>query len=108
MIRLEWQNSQSGYGFWRSRVDVSGGGTSDYILLNYNTTRTTVGVYPTTRAKAQYTISSVEMIDAGTAKWIDWPIGASTSNKTDTLLGIATAVRLVSLVGAASMEIVSI
>lgn len=108
MIKLQWQDNTNGYGFWRAWINVSNGGISDYILLNYNTSRTTVAVYPSTRAKAQYTISSTAMIDAGTAKWIDWPIGATTADKTDTLLGIATAIRLVSLIGTASMEILSI
>lgn len=108
MIRLQWQTSSDGYGFWRANVSVSSGQTSDYILVNYNLTRTTVAVYPATRAKAQYTVSSPEMVAAGTAKWIDWPIGNTNRDATDTLLGIATAIRLVSIVGAASMEVLSV
>lgn len=106
MISLLW--SDDNYGFWRAGVSVTGGGTSDWIMVNYNNARTTVAVYPTTRAKAQYTIDSPEEIAAGTAVWIDWPIGAITSPRTDTLIGVATGIRLVSLVGSASMEVLSI
>ncbi len=106
MISLEW--SDSTYGFWRASVTVAAGATSDWVMVNYNNSRTTVAVYPTTRAKAQYTVDSPAKINAGTAVWIDWPVGAITSARTDTLMGVATGIRLVSVVGAASMEILSI
>lgn len=106
MITLQWDSSN--YGFWRASVDVTAGATSDWVMVNYNNTRTTVAVYPTTRAKAQYTVDSVAEINAGTATWIDWPLGATTSPKTDTLMGVCTGIRLVSVIGAASMEVLSI
>lgn len=106
MISLQWDGGQ--YGFWRAGVSVSSGQTSDWILVNYNNARTTVAVYPSTRAKAQYTVDQVSEITAGTAVWIDWPLGATTSPKTDTLLGVCTGIRLVSVIGTASMEVLSI
>ena len=106
MINLVWDGEQ--YGFWRASASVAGGQTSDWILVNYNNSRTTVAVYPTTRAKAQYTVDPVSKINAGTAVWIDWPVGNITSPRTDTLMGVCTAIRLVSIVGAASMEVLSI
>lgn len=106
MITLDWDLTS--YGFWRASVSVSAGATSDWVMVNYNNSRTTVAVYPTTRAKAQYTVDSVAKINGGTAVWVDWPIGATTSPKTDTLLGVCTGIRLVSIVGAASMEVLSI
>ncbi len=106
MIKLQWNDSE--YGFWRASVSVSGGATSDYVVVNYNNARTTVAVYPATRAKAQYSVDSIAKIDAGTAVWIDWPIGAITAPRSDTLIGVCTAIRLVSVIGSASMEVLSI
>lgn len=106
MIKLQW--SDQTYGFWRADVTVTSGQTSDWVMVNYNNSRTTVAVYPSGRAKAQYTVASEAEINAGTATWIDWPLGAANTARTDTLLGVATGIRLVSITGSAKMEILSI
>lgn len=106
MITLQWDGEQ--YGFWRAGASVTSGQTSDWILVNYNNSRTTVAVYPTTRARAQYTVDPVSEINAGTAVWIDWPLGNITAPRTDTLMGVCTAIRLVSVIGSASIEVLSI
>jgi hypothetical protein len=108
MIPLTWTDVGDGYGFWRASASVASGATSDYIRVNYNNSKTTVAVYPSNRARAQYTIDSPEEIVAATAVWIDWPLGNITSARTDTLLGVVTGIRLVSVSGTASMEVLSI
>ena len=105
MIELEWQE-QDGYGFYKASVSVTGGNTSDYVKMNFNT-QTSVAVYPNNRARCEFTISPITDVEAGTATWIRWPRGNVRRDTADTLIGVASAVRLVSVSGAATMEVLA-
>ncbi len=105
MIILEWQ-SGDGYGYFYKEVEVTSGQTSDYVKIEHDTI-TSVAIYPQGRAKVQYSLSSLQKLDASEAEWIDWPIGAITRNDADTIIGVASAVRLVSLNGDAKIEVLA-
>ena len=55
--------------------------------------------------KFQYTFSSTEKVEAGTANWIDWDNGDVTSNTGATFTAPVTAVRGVSVSGAITIEV---
>ncbi len=93
-------------GFYSAKVSVTAGNTSDFVKLPYNA-ETTVAVYPDTRARCEFTISPIADVEAGTATWLTWSLGTVTNDDADTLLGVASAVRLVSEQGAATMEVIS-
>lgn len=105
MITLEWQE-QDGYGFYKTKVDVAAGATSDYIKLNFNT-ETSVAVYPTNRARCEFSVSPLADVEAGTATWIAWPLGNVRTESADTIIGVASAIRLVSDAGSATMEVLA-
>lgn len=110
MISLDW-NSGSGYGFWSKTVTVADAETSDYVKLNYEAT-TSVAIFPESnddRAKVQYTLTKIDLVDSE-ARWLDWPKGVINGNQTgesDTIVGVVSAVRLVSLSGNATMEVIA-
>ena len=106
MIELVWQDETNEYGYYRASTSVADGETSDYIKANYNT-QPTVAVYPAGKCYVEYTLSSPSEIDAGNAEWINWPIGNTKKNAADTVIGVISAVRLVSVNGAATMEVLS-
>ena len=106
MIKLMFISSGDEYGFYRAKVTVADGETSDYVKMNYNTDAA-VAVYPSNRACVEYSISSPADIDAGNGEWIKWPLGTVKSNAEDAIIGVISAVRLVSESGAATMEILS-
>lgn len=103
MIRIRFDNKTA---FFSGKVTVATGETSDYAILPYNA-ESSVAVYPSGRAKCQYTLSKVADVEAGTATWIDWPLGVVSANDADTIIGVASAVRLVSLQGEATMEVIA-
>lgn len=105
MITMEALNEE-GFGFYYVEVSVTGGQTSDYVKLPYNA-QSSVAIYPNNRAKVQYTLSSIDKLEAGTADWIDWPLGSINRNDSDTIVGVATSVRLVSDNGVARMEVLA-
>jgi len=105
MITLDWQTGE-GYGYFYKEVSVVGGATSDYVRLEHDTI-TSVALYPNNRAKVQYSLSNYTKLDAGTADWIDWPLGSINRNDADTIIGVASAIRLVSDNGAARMEVLA-
>ena len=106
MIELVWQDETEEYGYYRASVTVASGDASDYVKTNYNT-QPTVAVYPSGRCYVEYTLSTPAVIDAGNAEWIKWPIGNTRRNAADTVVGVVSAVRLVSITGAATMEVLS-
>lgn len=98
--------TNEGFGFYYTEVSVTGGQTSDYVKLPYNA-QSSVAIYPNNRAKVQYSLSSIDKLEADTADWIDWPLGSINRNDSDTIIGTATAVRLVSVNGTARMEVLA-
>ena len=104
MIELNWQ--QSNYGFYSQEASVVGGATSDAIKMEFNVTPT-VYLFPSGRAYIEYTGDSIADVEAGSADWVKWPLGNSRKAVSDTLLGTATAIRLVSVNGAATVKVVA-
>lgn len=105
MITLEWQ-TEVGYGYFYKEVSVNNNETSDYVRLEHDTI-TSVAVYPDNRAKVQYSLSSIDKLENDTADWIDWPLRNVRRNSADTIVGVAIAIRLVSVNGAARMEVLA-
>ena len=56
----------------------------------------------TNEAKIQFTISQKSEVDAGTAVWEDWPLGANIGTVSDQLSGPVTALRAIT--GTASAD----
>lgn len=108
MITLDF-NSNGNYGVYSAEVSVSSGNTSDWVKLEYNTS-TSVAVHPSGangRAKCEYTLSDFDLVQSGGARWLDWPLGNVRQSDADFIIGAATAVRLVSINGAAVMEVLA-
>lgn len=63
-----------------------------------------VVVSPSTSARLQFTISSKEAINAGTATWVDWEDGDVSEARARVISGTVSALRLVS-VGASIWEV---
>lgn len=107
MITPKWQEVQGEYGTYRATTSVVDGGTSDAVQILYNSARTSVGLYPEGEAYVAYTLSPIADVNNDTATWIKWPLGNLTVNGADSLISTATAVRLVSVTGAATIDVVS-
>ena len=105
MITLEF-NRSGNYGVYSATSSVEDGETSDWIKLEYNTS-TSVAVHPEGRAKCEYTLTPFDDVVAGNAKWLDWPLGIIRNSDADFIIGAATAIRLVSISGAASIEVLA-
>lgn len=105
MITLNF-NREGNYGVYSATVDVADGQTSDWVKLEYNTS-TSVAVHPDGRAYCEYTLTPFDDVVAGNAKWIAWPLGRIRNPDSDFLIGAATAIRLVSENGAATMEVLA-
>lgn len=104
MNSLEWAGEDN-FGYYYYKETVAGGATSDPVLLPFNVT-ISAAVYPLNRAKIQATISTKEDVENGTANWVDWNLGVVNQNSSDALVGAATAIRLVSEQGEATMEVI--
>ena len=82
-------------------------GTSAAFIRQTDTTNVAVGVYPTSgTANVQITLSHPDLIEAGTAKWIDWASGAVATNTIDSIDSPITAIRIVVAGGSADYDIV--
>ena len=104
MINLEWKQDGNDYGYFFAETSVASGATSDFVKLEHNVL-TTVYVFPDSRCTVEYTPDDVATINAGAADWLPWPKGRVRNATSDTILGVASAVRLVSVNGAARMKI---
>ncbi len=87
---------------------VPDGATSAPIIINEGIRTVTICLIPANGAsgKAQYSTSSAENVDNGTANWRDWPRGVITEIQDDVLNAPVTAVRAVSEVGSLTLEAV--
>lgn len=94
MIKLAWSSDVNDYGYYRAEISFSG--TSDSIVLASGMEQISVALHPTSSARIEYTLSSLDKVSLGTAKWIVWPLGDITSGKADSLLSAVTAIRGVS------------
>ena len=102
-------NNNGNYGVYSAEISVADGETSGFVKLEYNTS-TSIAVHPSGsngRAKCQYTLSDFDLVQSGSARWLDWPLGTIKSSDADFIIGAATAVRLVSERNAAVMEVLA-
>ena len=104
MINLEWKQDNNDYGYFFAEASVEDGQTSDFIKLEHNAL-TTVYAFPEGRCTVEYTPDDVATINAGNADWLSWPKGRVRRDTSDTILGVVSAVRLVSDNGAARVKI---
>lgn len=65
-----------------------------------------LALHPAGTAKVQFTLSGDNLVVAGTARWIDWARGNVTVATADISEGDVTAVRAVSVSGAAVLEVI--
>jgi len=89
---------------FEASVSTTGQGVSAPLIVRHLSDMT-VTVIPTVAAKCQYSTSTRQEIDAGSATWIDWPSGNVSSAVTDAFLYRVIAVRLNSS-AAAKLEVV--
>jgi len=78
--------------------------TSDALMIPKEDIDAVVAVSPGTSATVQYTISSFNNVEDGTAIWIDWTDGEVTEITASTITGNITALRLIST-GASTWEV---
>lgn len=83
---------------------VGGGETGNPILVLGKPV--SIALHPSGTAKIQYTLSREALVAANTARWIDWARGNVTVPTVDIAEGSITACRVVSVSGAAVVEVV--
>lgn len=105
MTNVVWSSNTSDYGFWRAELTFTS--TSEPIYLASGATNVSVAIHPvsSSNSKIEYTLSSKDKVNNGTAKWLVWAIGESTESKADKLLSAITAIRGVSS-GSATIEVI--
>lgn len=84
-------------------------GTSDWFAVPSCTPAISVAIHPAAgqTARAEYTLSSPAEIEAGTAKWIPWPLGDVSASSSDALLTMCVAIRGVASGGTAAIEVLA-
>lgn len=91
MIELQLGTGEE-RGFYRASTTFSGTSEPIHLLGHYH--NVSVAVHPETgTARVEATLSTVAEVEAGTARWIEWPRGDVASAADDGLLTSATAVR---------------
>ncbi|MFW0778408.1 MAG: hypothetical protein ACN2B6_11905 [Rickettsiales bacterium] len=106
MIVMEKQRDLNNYGSYRAEVTTTS--TSDAVILRPHVKSTSVGLYATSGAYVEYTLSTLDKVEAGTADWIVWPLGVVSANSTDSIMSTVTAVRAVSESGdSVTIEVVA-
>lgn len=92
--------------FW---LELAVTGTSDSIYIPPGMMSISVALHPAVgqTARIEYTLSSSARINAGTARWIAWPLGDISASNADSLLTTAAAIRVVSSSGTATLELVA-
>lgn len=103
MISLVWKQGED-YGYFYNETSVASGATSDFVKLEHDT-QATVYIFPDNRAKVQFTGDDISVLAAGGGDWLDWPLGTVNRDDADTIVGVVSAVRLVSVNGAATMKV---
>lgn len=83
-------------------------GTGDYLFFPHDKRFLTVEVTPTVSAKIQSTNSDSSEVRNGTAIYRDWPRGVVTGYTKDVVVHGVTALRLVAIDGAATMEVLAL
>lgn len=109
MIRANYSRTPDEYGFWKSSVLVDRT-TSDYVILTSEMRRVMVAIHPIggATARAEFTFSSLDSIEASTAKWIPWIPSTVEVSTASEIPFPATAVRAVSTGGSATFEFCAI
>jgi len=97
----------SRFGYKRAELVIASGQTSSPLIVDIIYNAMTIAVIPQGSAKAQYTICTKEDIDIDKAVWFDWNIEETTVAAADTVYGVVTAIRLVSLSGNATIKVVA-
>ena len=99
-----------GQAVYEYQETVADGVTSEFIMAPDNAGKLrdwSVAVIPAGTARVEYTLSGRDTVAAGGGNWQQWDDGNVTSITSD-LLGPVTAVRVVSVTGAATIEVVAV
>lgn len=83
---------------------VGSGETGKPIYIRGKTA--SIALHPAGTAKVQFTLSREALVAANTARWVDWSRGNVTTPVVDIPEGPITACRVVSVSGAAVIEVV--
>lgn len=89
-------------------LTLTAGQTSEVILADQRTgPRPSVVLHPNPigTGQVQATLSSVQDIEAGTARWVPWPSGTVAVTTLDVIVASFTALRAVCLTGAIVVEV---
>lgn len=90
-------------GFFRTEVQFTT--TSQPVRIPVGPEFISAAIHPASgTARVEFTLSSPEVIEAGNARWIAWPLGDVSSGRADALISAVTAVRGVAS-GSAVLEI---
>lgn len=105
MIEITWSRQPDDMGYYTLSLDFSA--TTDWIMLPSSITQLSVAVHPAVgqTARIEYTLSSMALCRAGTAKWIAWDLGDVSVSSADELMSCATAIRGVRSAGTATLEV---
>jgi hypothetical protein len=90
-------------------ISIVFSGTSEPVMIQAGYSGVSVAIHPAVgqTARVEYTLSCQTEIDAGTAKWLTWPLGNVISSADDAMLTHAYAVRGVSSGGTATLEVLA-
>lgn len=103
------QEAVNGMGPGFYGIALSFSGTSDPVVIQagYKTVSVAIHPAPGQTARVEFTLSCQMDIDAGTAKWLTWPVGNVSTSTDDAMLTHAYAVRGVSSGGVAKLEVLA-
>jgi len=90
---------------WQTEISVAGGETSDILYAKDDVAEIGMQVAPEGTAYIEYTLSPMSEAASGSADWVKWDPGDVTENTAGFTSKSITALRLVSVSGAADADI---
>lgn len=104
MIRIDYSKDPADFGFFRYSAVFTG--TTDFLMLQSGMSSVSAAVHPATgTARVEFTLSMPVDVQAGTAKWVAWPMGDVTKSSADAMISCATAIRAVASAAGAVFEV---
>lgn len=92
MIRMNWNRDTDDYGFFRFSLQFTG--TTDSLMLQSGMMNVSAAIHPASgTARIEFTLSSPAEVQAGTARWVAWPMGDVARAAADAMISCATALR---------------
>lgn len=92
MIRMNWNRDTDDYGYFRFSLQFTG--TTDSLMLQSGMMNVSAAIHPASgTARIEFTLSSPAEVQAGTARWVAWPLGDVSRASADAMISCATALR---------------